>query len=531
MMLHDLQKSEDGQTLVLAAVFGVVVALCVLWTVNVGRAVYDKVQLQNAADEAAYSQAAVEARVMNYTAYTNRAMVVHYASVMAATSYLTWVHFMYGGLKPVLNSLKLLQEVGIGEVAVVIDEVLQTLVAVLDTAVAALVPLLSAANLMLWSIQEGAWAAVYAKLLLAPTAWPEAHGGDTPKNAYQPIWPNVIPALNATTFAQTRGKLTLPQDVAQSAKMLVDSKDPDVQLARMQLVEIANSARQPWVAHGGDPSISPLGRHWKWKLSFGIGQLELGNVSRTELGAFAPGTSGVANVANQLSQIWSGERLQGRADLSLGLFSLSGKIDFLTFAAMDQAFAAKGSYFNYWAPGVVAKTLLAATMPGFGAALAVGGGAPLPTPDQRVFFLSPYVSFAPRAKSTPGFGPTGSLGNFAQPDVVVGLAKEGVDYNREPAGIAVGKKFSWNGKASIDLGYTDADWPKIIGKGDLALLHKGLNAFAAAQVYYHRPGEWREQPNLFNPLWGARLMPIAESNVYAKLGLSKVPLLQKYLSH
>src|SRR5207237_7773303 len=104
-VLRELRRSEDGQTLVLAAVFGLVLMLCVLGTVNLGRAVYDKVQVQAAADSAAYSQAAVEARVMNFTAYTNRAMVVHYASLMAATSYLTWVHFIWAGLKPMLGIL------------------------------------------------------------------------------------------------------------------------------------------------------------------------------------------------------------------------------------------------------------------------------------------------------------------------------------------------------------------------------------------------------------------------------------------
>jgi hypothetical protein len=27
-------------------------------------------------------------------------------------------------------------------------------------------------------------------------------------------------------------------------------------------------------------------------------------------------------------------------------------------------------------------------------------------------------------------------------------------------------------------------------------------------AYYHRPGDWREPPNLFNPMWGAKLMPV-----------------------
>src|SRR5207245_565661 len=97
--MSQLRRSQEGQALVLAAIFGLVLMLCVLGTVNLGRTVYDRIQLQAAADSAAYSQAAMEARVMNFTAYTNRAMVAHYASVMAATSYLTWLHFIWAGLR------------------------------------------------------------------------------------------------------------------------------------------------------------------------------------------------------------------------------------------------------------------------------------------------------------------------------------------------------------------------------------------------------------------------------------------------
>ena len=61
LWLHRLREDEEGQTLVLGAVFGVVLALCVLGTVNLGRAVYEKIQVQSACDSGAYSQAAVEA--------------------------------------------------------------------------------------------------------------------------------------------------------------------------------------------------------------------------------------------------------------------------------------------------------------------------------------------------------------------------------------------------------------------------------------------------------------------------------------
>jgi hypothetical protein len=37
-----------------------------------------------------------------------------------------------------------------------------------------------------------------------------------------------------------------------------------------------------------------------------------------------------------------------------------------------------------------------------------------------------------------------------------------------------------------------------------------VRAAARAQAYYHRPGNWAEPPNFFNPYWRARLAPIAE---------------------
>jgi hypothetical protein len=38
----------------------------------------------------------------------------------------------------------------------------------------------------------------------------------------------------------------------------------------------------------------------------------------------------------------------------------------------------------------------------------------------------------------------------------------------------------------------------------------GMVAISGAMAYYHRPGDWREPPNLFNPMWGAKLMPVMD---------------------
>jgi hypothetical protein len=539
--LRELKKSEEGQTLVLAAVFGLVLMLCVLGTVNLGRAVYDKVQLQAAADGAAYSQAAVEARVFNFTAYTNRAMVVHYASLMAATSYLTYVHFEWVFIKALFDVLKNLPYVG--PAFGVVQAVFQALVRFLDIAVAALSPLLTAANIVLYALQEGAWWSVYLGRLARQTP-PEAHSGDSAAHPYLPIWPNLIPLANQAVFSQTRGHLTMPQNSVETLQILLNSRSDAVQAARLHMLEIANSARQPWVAYGdryANPSLSPFARHFTYRL---LGsKLQYGNHARTEMGAFPP-QGGIGGGLKSQAQVWSGQQNALSYDFRFLRIRFKNTIPLFTFVGMDQVAPSvspfNNSYFRVWRPsGLLGRALLwlFAPLKGLLKGIESYANQTRPNPDYRLFTLSPYVYFAPHASNKPGLGPTGALGNFAQPDVLVGLAKEGRDYNQEQGASKYhGRRFSWNGRGAgsgaVDFSYTDKDWPQIAGMPrNLQVLHKGLNAFAAAQVYYHRPGDWKEQPNFFNPLWGARLIPVAESNVAAKLGFTAVPLIKQFLLH
>jgi hypothetical protein len=504
--LHKLKQDEEGQALVLGAIFGLILALCVLATVGLGRAVYDKVQLQTAADAAAYSQAAVEARVLNFTAYTNRAMVVHYASIMAASAYLTWIHFLWAGIHPLLEVLTVVPLVG--EIAAAIDEVVQLLMTALDFAVAALTPVLAAANTVLWGLQEGAWAAVMTRLSKIA---PEAHSGDSKEAPYEAIWPEGTAIANIGTLSKTRGHVVPPENIASSTKILLNDKSDDVQLARATMLEIANSARQPWVAYGDrwdNPSWILFNRHAALSLPLALCKVGLRNVARTELGSPPAG-----NKQGAMGQVFSASALKLDLDCPL----VSGKLRLFQLATMDQIFPALSPGRDYDVKGVSASGLLGKALKAI-----LGGAASVmeaiaqqtaPKPPQRLFWISPYVSFAPTAQSTPG-GLTGDLGNFAQPDVLVGLAKEGRHMNSEGGLYKIqARRFASTigGSGSADLSYTDADTPSIANLSALQL-HKGLNAFAAAQVYYHRPGDWRETPNFFNPLWGARLMPITESN-------------------
>lgn len=522
--LHALRRSEEGQALVLAAIFGLVLMLCVLGTVNLGRAVYDKVQLQAAADSAAYSQAALEARVMNFTAYANRAMVVHYASVMAATSYLTWLHFIWAGLKPLLEILDGVPFVG--AIAAAVETGVGALVQIIDAGIAALAPLLSAANTLLYGLEEGAWHSIWLRLAAVP---PEAHSGDSAARPYRPIWPHLLALANQAVFAQTRGHLTMPQNAAEAAEVLTNSKSEAVQEARLHMLEIANSARQPWVAYGdryASPSLSPMARHFRWGFSIGVASLKLGSIARTEMGAYSPGAGGREAA---FPQIWSGQRLQ----LVAKAFGFTKRLNLLSLVEMDQLYTPFPRREHQYYLLFSVPAWLKAILPGVGRVRDQMSDALkkyAPSPAQRPFWMSPYVYFAPQARGKASAGPAAPLGNFAQPDVLVGLALEGADAD---AGAPFRRRFFWDGRGAgegaVDFG-SGRDLTHAL-PGDLQPLHRGLNAFAAAQAYYHRPGEWREMPNFFNPLWGARLMPVLESNAAAKVGLGAALLLRQFLLH
>ena len=80
--LHRLRRHEEGQALVLACICMLVLSLSLLATVNLTFAAKERVDLQNTADAAAYTTAAVQARALNFFAYTNRAQTVQYAADM-----------------------------------------------------------------------------------------------------------------------------------------------------------------------------------------------------------------------------------------------------------------------------------------------------------------------------------------------------------------------------------------------------------------------------------------------------------------
>ncbi|MBM7115607.1 hypothetical protein I3V78_18810 [Archangium primigenium] len=75
-------RRQEGQALVLACLLMFILSIALMTTVNIGHSVHERIRLQNTADAAAYSTAAMEARAFNFYAFTNRTQVSHYVSAM-----------------------------------------------------------------------------------------------------------------------------------------------------------------------------------------------------------------------------------------------------------------------------------------------------------------------------------------------------------------------------------------------------------------------------------------------------------------
>ena len=84
---------QNGQALPLGLVLLVAVAATVFFMFNSGQLVQKKIRLTNTADAVAYSAGVYEARVLNYDAYTNRAMIANEIAIGQAVGLASWTKY------------------------------------------------------------------------------------------------------------------------------------------------------------------------------------------------------------------------------------------------------------------------------------------------------------------------------------------------------------------------------------------------------------------------------------------------------
>ena len=106
------RQGESGQILLMYLIFLLPMTMILLTVFNVGMLTSEKMRLQNAADNAAYSAAVWEARYMNLTAYVNRTMIANYDALATVVAVWSMVDSLDGFLNLLINILRIFFDVG-----------------------------------------------------------------------------------------------------------------------------------------------------------------------------------------------------------------------------------------------------------------------------------------------------------------------------------------------------------------------------------------------------------------------------------
>ena len=110
--------------------------------------------------------------------------------------------------------------------------------------------------------------------------------------------------------------------------------------------------------------------------------------------------------------------------------------------------------------------------------------------------IAPYMRFAARSQSEVDFG---------QPSVYTFANKSARHIDRDgESGPALEFRLDTADRQNVRFN------SRIGAEAGLLGQLTGVNAIARAMTYYHRPGNWAEHPNLFNPFWRAKLAPIGQ---------------------
>lgn len=530
--LRSLLREDDGQALVLAALLLLVIALAVLGTGQLGRSLHDRIRLQNAADAAAYSLATQEAQAFNFYAFSNRAQISHYVTILQLLSF----DAMLLGILSSLGTLAALMKTAgsicgdpvkaiacnmvpvVGQVlttisaaAYVVEGVARTasrLFLLFDTFVGTVaVPLLVAANLGLFAQQAAFFLGVASRL-----------GGDEALRIARRSAPKAeawgsfaSQASNVARFAGAHMKeaATLLGHRDRTSEGVADGAAGKRNYARRAMSELIHATRHgDWV--------------YDRKLPGDLGAL-LGDIS---------GVKALGELFDLLPvQLRGHTRLLSGDDLRPTTRATEHTYQKMEHPGHGSARYPTGDAIGanfYLDIGGVASRL------GLGLdSKHLGSVTSTRSPDKgwvctwdlsyRKFFAVVLTIYTPRTSCTINRGKHSWWGitpymvfdatpedcdsaknDFCQPDVWVALQQDNPSL------------FSFLEKQSTPT--PDGEAPV----GTLGTSGAGkLVAVSRALTYYHRPGTWREPPNFFNPYWRAKLAPVEQG--LSRLGSDLLP--------
>ncbi len=582
------RRSERGQATALACVGVLVMCFAVLATYNLGHAVNQKIRLQNTADSAAYTLAAMEARTFNYIAFLNRVQVAHYNSAMMMQSFISWVgfhHAMFATACDILISLQGSILLGASWPCPGPGCVYQALVGGIQGAVQGakglkrgLDRLFSEAHKIahefvqamgifnkdvIWHAQLVRAALMNVNIMSGMQNYIEKNDPDISFKNGKSVLLNVIVngALNsleyynafdkssgvnpfAFTVVQhylklkkgdtTFGGFLKPKNDNSSLGGGGNDKATRIDAYRI-MTEIAHASRSPrfvFNRRGGAGGMAPMaalvmvfvtkmgatkltseGRKknedrirairedpkpkkdagGKHNSSYVAGEYLSSHDYATAGGGL--GYYGAAVVG------WGGKA----GNLGDAIASYAKETDHYRYQGTDQ----QGAQGQGYHPGGI--------MGGF--PMVVGRKVKGDTENcdkkaHRWPGLAPFFKFNAKKERTSDYG---------QPSTWIFLNKHHKDFQSKWGSHADGRA-PWYAKFTIDHGGKTASLDTTVGGSRNSYLFEGLNVVARGMAYYHRPGNWGETPNFFNPFWRARLAPVGQKlqNFWEKYVSSKI---------
>ena len=126
--------------------------------------------------------------------------------------------------------------------------------------------------------------------------------------------------------------------------------------------------------------------------------------------------------------------------------------------------------------------------------------------NQYYFGIAPYVKFLPNSDRKVDYNqPSTWMIMNLSPDKYM----QGKHWNFSHSNDISGTSSGSGGRNALSTDPIMDDGNKFSEFKMFNILDPGINVMSRARVYYHRPGNWNEHPNFFNPYWRAQLAPIA----------------------
>ncbi len=538
------RTNQSGQAMPLAAIGLFVMTLSILATLNLGQAVHQKIKLQNTADSAAYTLAAMEARTFNYIAFLNRAQIAHYNTAMVMQSYITWAGYYLAHYGATVDLFKVLVEdvskgkdqrtecskgdkciwtVGYGILKALawgMDETLGGMVEAYQAGAELGHDLVDAMAIfnrdIVWKAQFTRAALLNVHLLTGMQNHIEKMDPDLSFTQGKSMLINLMVnmALNSIEYYQTfdnaSGVNPFIYGIVRDFKRVFpnfdgsynsdDDSDWDGEDGYRLMAEMCNATRTPGFVSSRSESVTV--------------QLGLANMKGRKMGQ-TKFTDSDSRLGAMITSIYDTENYSEGMYLSSNDFSLNAKgkaftimgagfaqvSEFRPMMPLGDAIAAyqdEGLHLRYKTGGdsksSMIKTQWSVIMP---------KGPASETEDHAVWQgFAPYFKFNAKADRT---------ADYNQPSTWIFLNKHHQDFqtdqgshSTQPTRAPWLSKFEW--RSGDQVAFLDST----VGGSRNSYLFEGLNVVSRGMAYYHRPGNWKEHPNFFNPFWRARLAPVGQ---------------------